>query len=202
MGLPPPTQSKPTRISVTPITVMMVPVTTGGNRPISLLKTGEIKILNNPARIHAPNMPVRPSSGFVPIAIMGVTAANDTPIITGKRIPNMPTPQAWIKVMRPQQSKSALINMVICSLVKPSASPIISGTATAPAYITITCCKPKVDKRPIGNTSSTLAPGTVDFAVVESDMFSLLSNTVSIPWQVTQHTTGRSPTIVESAMRT
>ena len=42
----------------------------------------------------------------------------------------------------PQANRSALIKSAICSGDNFSARPMISGTATAPAYITSTCWKP------------------------------------------------------------
>ncbi len=77
-----------------------------------------------------------------------------TPIITGKRMPNGPKPQDWTSVAMPQANRSALMSAATCSRGSLSALPRISGTATAPAYITRMCCKASTKRRPGGSRSS------------------------------------------------
>ena len=54
VGGPPPAQLMPTRISDTPITRMMVPVTTGGNSGSSRLMNGATTMPKTPAAITDP----------------------------------------------------------------------------------------------------------------------------------------------------
>ena len=155
-GGPPMAQFTPTRISDTPITAMMLPVTTGGNRASRRLMKGAISMETTPAPITAPKMPVMPRAGLFAMASMGLTAAKVTPIITGRRMPKyLPIPRDWIRVTRPQQNRSALISAATCSGGSLRARPTISGTAMAPAYMTSTCCKPRVNSLPAGRISST-----------------------------------------------
>ena len=151
-------QLMPTRIRLMPMTAMMVPVTTGGKKRSMRLIMGAIRMETTPAPITAPK--IRPAPAWPPVACaidtMGATAAKVTPIITGSLMPNhCVAPQAWISVTRPQTNRSAEIRCATCSGGRFSARPTISGTATAPAYITSTCCKPRAVRRPRGNVSST-----------------------------------------------
>ena len=76
--------------------------------------------------------------------------------MTGSLMPNQRVaPSDWISVAMPQQNRSAEISIATCSGLSLSARPTISGTATAPAYITSTCCRPSVASRPAGSFSST-----------------------------------------------
>ncbi|MNW11782.1 hypothetical protein D3C71_2093120 [compost metagenome] len=54
VGWPPPAQLIPTRISDTPISVITVPVTTGGNSPSMRPIIGAISTPNSPDAITAP----------------------------------------------------------------------------------------------------------------------------------------------------
>ena len=90
------------------------------------------------------------------MATIGATEAKVTPIITGSLMPNhCVAPSDWIRVTMPQQNRSAEISSATCSGLSLSARPTISGTATAPAYITSTCCRPRAVNLPAGNLSST-----------------------------------------------
>ncbi|MNL27406.1 hypothetical protein D3C87_1489970 [compost metagenome] len=95
------------------------------------------------------------------MAIIGATEANVTPIITGMRIPNFQKPMAWISVASPAANRSALIRNANWSLGSLSAPPTMSGTATVPAYITSTCCRPSASRRPEGSRSLVRSVGTV-----------------------------------------
>ena len=109
-----------------------------------------------PAAITAPKMPRMPRLGSFAIATIGPTAANVTPIMTGSLTPNSgPSPYDWISVAMPQANRSALISSAICSGGSLRARPMISGTATAPAYMTSTCWMPSGISRCGGSTSST-----------------------------------------------
>lgn len=104
-----------------------------------------------------PNTRPAPSAPgwLLTMATIGATDAKVTPIITGSLMPNhCVAPSAWISVTRPQQNKSAEISMPTCSGLSLSERPTISGTATAPAYITSTCCSPKAVSCVAGRRSS------------------------------------------------
>ena len=124
------------------MTAMMVPVTTGGKKRSRRLTIGAITMEMTPAPMMAPNSMRAPSVPGVVLAMatMGPTAAKVTPIITGSLMPNhCVTPSAWISVAMPQQNRSAEISMATSCGLSLRARPTISGTATAPAYITSTC---------------------------------------------------------------
>jgi hypothetical protein len=53
-AVPPPNQPAATRISETPMIKMMVPVTSGGKKRISLPNTGASSIMNSPHAITEP----------------------------------------------------------------------------------------------------------------------------------------------------
>ncbi|MNI41108.1 hypothetical protein D3C73_953530 [compost metagenome] len=111
-----------------------------------------------PAPMMVPNSSCAPPGPGLALAIatMGATAANVTPIMTGSLMPNhCVAPKVWIKVTRPQQKRSAEISMATSSGVRFRARPTINGTATAPAYITNTCCRPNAASLPEGNRWST-----------------------------------------------
>ena len=148
----------PTRIRLMPITAMIVPVTTGGKKRSMRLMSGAINNETMPAPITDPK--ISPAPAWPPVAcameIIGATDAKVTPIITGSLMPNhCVAPMAWISVTRPQTNKSAEIRCATCSGARFSARPTISGTATAPAYMTSTCCRPSVVTLPSGSVSST-----------------------------------------------
>ena len=127
------------RIKVMPMTVMIDPVTTEGKNRSSRLMNGAMTMPNMPAEITEPKITGRPRSGLFAIASIGDSEAKVTPIITGRPMPTGPTPKAWMKVAMPHANRSALISKATCSRGNLSAAPRISGTATAPAYITSTC---------------------------------------------------------------
>ena len=100
-------------------------------------------------------MPVRPTPGIAAIASIGEMATAVTPMMIGSRMPNLPKPMVCTSVAMPQANRSALISSAISSFDRCSAAPMISGTATALAYITSTCCRPRANRRCQGSTSST-----------------------------------------------
>ena len=100
-------------------------------------------------------MPSSPTSGAAAIASIGPTEAKVTPIITGSRMPTPGKPTHWTSVAMPQANRSALIRNAMSSGGSFSARPMISGTATAPAYMTSTCCSASGTSRGNGSFSST-----------------------------------------------
>ncbi len=74
---------------------------------------------------------------------IGPTEAKVTPIITGKRMPTPGNPMHCTRVARPQANRSALIRKATSSGANLRARPRMSGTATAPAYMTRTCWSPR-----------------------------------------------------------
>ena len=84
-------------------------------------------------------MPRSPMSGAAAMDSIGPTEAKVTPIITGRRMPTPGKPTHCTSVASPQANRSALIRNATSSGGNFSARPRISGTATAPAYMTSTC---------------------------------------------------------------
>ena len=148
----------PTRIRLMPMMAMMVPVTTGGKKRSMRLTIGAITMEITPAPMTDPKISPAPAVPLVVCAmeIMGATAAKVTPIITGSLMPNQRVaPSAWISVTSPHTNRSAEISLATWSGVRLRARPTISGTATAPAYMTRTCCRPRAVSLPRGSRSST-----------------------------------------------
>src|SRR5690606_13674753 len=110
------------------------------------------------------------------MATIGPTEAKVTPIITGSWMPNQRViPRDWMIVATPQQKRSAEIKKATSSGASFNALPTISGTATAPAYMTRTCCRPSVAIRKGGSISSTGSVVTVlRFAIVTLSLLGLL----------------------------
>ena len=141
-ALPPPAQFTATGNSERSMAVITVPVTSGGKKRTTLDMNGAISMPKNPAAMVAPKMPCKPIPGMPAMATMLPTAAKLAPIITGMRIPIGPMPNDCTMVAIPATSRSALIRKAISSRLKPAAWPMIRGTATAPPYISKTCCRP------------------------------------------------------------
>ena len=111
-----------------------------------------------PAAMIAPKIARAPSVPPLALAMatIGPTAAKVTPIITGSLIPNhCVAPSDWISVTRPQTKRSAEIRKATSAGSSFSARPTMSGTATAPAYMTRTCWRPSVKSLGGARTSST-----------------------------------------------
>ena len=114
-------QLMPTRISVMPITAIMVPVTTGGKRSMRLT-AGAIRMDTTPAPMMEPNSSCARPGSAVAMAAMGATEAKVTPIMTGSWMPNQRVaPSVWISVISPQQNRSAEISMATSSALSCSA---------------------------------------------------------------------------------
>ena len=151
-------QLMPTRISVMPITRMIVPVTTGGKNRSIRLAIGAISTPMTPAAMIEPKIIRAPSAPGWASAIdtIGPTEAKVTPIITGMRTPNQGVKPSDCRIdTTPQQNRSAEIRKATSSGGSCSARPMISGTAMAPAYMTSTCCRPSVKSFGAGSISST-----------------------------------------------
>ncbi len=151
-------QLMPTRISVMPITRMIVPVTTGGKNRSIRLASGAISTPMMPAAMIEPKIIRAPSAPGCarPIDTIGPTDAKVTPIITGNLTPNHGVKPSDCRIeTTPQQNRSAEIRKATSSGGSCSTLPMISGTAMAPAYITSTCCRPRVNSFGGGSISST-----------------------------------------------
>ena len=96
---------------------------------------------------------------WLPIAIIGPTAAKVQPCIIGSRTPKRQKPTDWMMLAIPATKRSALIRngrspgvSLPAAIIAP---PTTSGTATAPAYMARTCCRPSGASRESGGTRST-----------------------------------------------
>ena len=141
-------------ISDRPITQMTVPATSGGkNRTI--IENGFAMIRpNTPEQSIAPYTAGSPY--FCAMTIIGLSTVNVAPATTGIRTPKiLPIPAVWITVATPETNRSALTSSPMVVVGSPSAPPTMSGTATAPAYMMNRCCRPRMNSRGAGRTSST-----------------------------------------------
>ena len=110
--------------------------------------------------------------------IIGLSTVNVAPATTGSRTPKiLPMPTLWITVAMPETNRSALTSSPMVDVGSPSAPPTMSGTATAPAYMMNRCCRPSMNSRGAGSTSSTgwtggfpRASGATVSGVLVSDM--------------------------------
>ena len=139
-ALPPPAQLSATGNSDKPMAVITVPVTNGGKKCTMRDINGAISMPKKPAAIVAPKIPGKPIPGEPAMATILPTAAKLAPIITGMRMPMGPIPSDCTSVAIPATSRSAVIRKAMSSRDRPTASPMIKGTATAPPYISSTCC--------------------------------------------------------------
>ena len=140
------------------MTRMIVPVTTGGKKRSRRLITGASRIATMPAPMIAPKISRAPSGpGFATATeTIGPTLAKVTPIITGSLMPNQRVQPKDCRIeTMPQTKRSAEIRKATSSGSSFSTRPMISGTAIAPAYITSTCCRPRVKSFGAGRISST-----------------------------------------------
>ena len=130
-----------TGISVSPMMVMTVPVTTGGKNRMIFENSGVISRPISDAAITAPNtdwMPPPPST----IATMVETPANETPWTSGSREPKNGMPRVCRMVARPPTKRQAAISRPISCEGIPAAAPMMSGGAMMPPYIVRTCWRP------------------------------------------------------------
>src|SRR5699024_9646861 len=127
---PPMAQSNAVGISDNPITVMIVPVTTGGKKRMSFAKKDDtIKPIT-------PATSTDPSTGWMPPSLPTEasldTLANEIPCTNGRRAPNGPSPNASRIVASPLMNSPAVISSPISEPDSPAASPIINGGAITP----------------------------------------------------------------------
>ena len=124
---------------------MIEPVTTGGKKWMSRLNTGVSRKPMIPATRTAPKMVVRPRApppAVLPMASIEATAANEVPWTSGSFAPIFQMPRVCSSVASPDTSSAAVSRYARSAKGSPSAVPTISGTATTPAYMLITCCRP------------------------------------------------------------
>jgi len=143
---------------MTGLSVIAVPVAFLIGLFRSRLIQGAMMMVMIPAAMMVPNSSWAPSCPGLDWAmwIMGPTGAKLTPMMTGSLMPNhWVAPRDWMMVAMPQANRSAAISRDTSCESRPSARPMIRGTATAPAYITSTCCSPRADNWPNGRISST-----------------------------------------------
>src|SRR5579863_6904687 len=129
---PPAIQLTPTGTRLMPVTVMTVPVTTGGNRLTMRPTSGASAIVTAPAAMTEPNRPVSPMAGAATITVIGGTAANVTPIISGRRMPNFHRPADWMTDAMPHANRSALMSIAMAFIGNFATPPIRIGMAMAP----------------------------------------------------------------------
>ena len=146
----------PTRISEMPITRMMVPVTTGGNSGSIRLTKGASRRPKTPAAMTEPKIPSEPDLRSCR-AIASIGADRGESDAHHHRQPDADAGKAE-RLIRVGDAAGEQVGGDqegdSCG-GRLSARPMISGTATAPAYITSTCCRPRVKRRGYGRTSST-----------------------------------------------
>ena len=153
-------QLMPMRISEMPITRMIVPVTTGGKKRSSrLMQRRDAGCAMTPAPMIAPKISRAPSGPGLarPIETIGPTRGEGhahhhrqlDAEVAGRRRRTAGSRRCRRRRGRPRSGRRR----------PPAASlstrPTISGTAMAPAYITSTCWRPRVNSFGAGSISST-----------------------------------------------
>ena len=91
----------------------------------------------------------------LPMAIIGVTPANETPFTKGNLAPIFQIPRVCRSVARPAVNRLAATRKAVSLVSSPTAGPTIMGGATTPAYIAATCWRPLVNIFSGGSVSST-----------------------------------------------
>src|SRR6201996_5629479 len=163
-------------ISDSPMTQMTVPATSGGKKRTSIENGLAMSRPNTPETSSAPYTAGSPY--FWAMMIIGLSTVNVAPATTGSRTPRiLPMPTLWISVATPDTRRSALTSSPMVDAGSRSVPPTMSGTATAPAYMMNRCCRPRMNSRWAGSTSSTGwmdgrsgAPGGGASVVLVSDM--------------------------------
>src|SRR6478735_2496882 len=82
------------------------------------------------------------SSEMPMTAIIEATAANEVPCTIGSFAPIQGTPRVCSRVARPDTSSVAASRYDRSAKGSFSVLPTMNGTATTPAYMLITCCRP------------------------------------------------------------
>ena len=120
--LPPMAQRAATGISVRPMMVMTMPLTSGGKNLVMRENTGVISKPISDAAITAPNTAGRPPAPSLPIiAIMVATPAKDTPCTSGSCEPKNGRPRVCSRVARPPANNEAAISRPISAGDSPAA---------------------------------------------------------------------------------
>ena len=130
-----------TGIRVRPMVVMTTPVTTGGEKWITLANTGVISRPINEATITAPKTDCSPPPPSR-MAVMVATPAKDTPWTSGSCDPKNGTPMVCSRVAAPPTNRQAATSMPTSAGSRPAAVPTISGGAIMPPYMVSTCWNP------------------------------------------------------------
>lgn len=81
----------------------------------------------------------------LPMAIIGVTPANETPFTKGSLAPIFQIPRVWRSVASPAVNRLAATRKAVSLVSSPTAGPTIMGGATTPAYMAATCWRPLVN---------------------------------------------------------
>ena len=155
---PPAAQRMATGSSEMPMTVITDPVTTGGKKCSRRANTPDSRNPARPAIRTEPKMARRPSTpppAEAPTAIIEATAANEVPCTIGSFAPIQGTPRVCSRVARPDTSRVAASRYDRSAKGSLSVLPTMNGTATTPAYMLITCCRPYRTIGPGLRTSST-----------------------------------------------
>ena len=130
-----------TGISVRPMVVMTVPVTTGGKNLMILEKSGVMASPISDATMTEPKTAWMPPPPLT-IATMVETPAKETPWTSGSWDPKNGMPMVWSSVARPPTNRQAAISRPMSWADMPAAAPMISGGAMMPPYMVRTCWKP------------------------------------------------------------
>ncbi|MCY1219711.1 hypothetical protein D9M72_316970 [compost metagenome] len=138
--LPPMAQNAATGISVRPMVVMTMPVTSDGKKRVTRENIGVIRRPISEAAMTAPRMAGMPP--LPEIAIIVATPENETPCTSGRRLPKKGRPIVCRMVARPPAKSDAVTSRPTSAEFKPAAWPRIKGTATMPPYMVKTCCRP------------------------------------------------------------
>lgn len=136
----PPAQRAATGSRLSPIVVMMTPVTTGGKNRTMRAKNGATSRPSTAAPITEPKTAGSPPPEA--IAPIVATLANETPCTSGSWEPKNGTPTDCRIVERPPMNRQDATRIAISDGGRPAAPPMMSGTAMMPPYIVSTCWSP------------------------------------------------------------
>ena len=130
-----------TGISVRPMVVMTVPVTTGGKNRMILENSGVMARPISEATITEPKTDWMPPPPWT-MATMVETPAKETPWTSGSLEPKNGMPTVCRMVARPPTKRQAAMSRPMSWEDMPAAAPMISGGAMMPPYMVRTCWKP------------------------------------------------------------
>lgn len=123
------------------MTVMTVPVTTGGKNLMIRAKTG---VMSRPSAAEARTAPKAAWMPLPPctIATSVATLAKEVPCTSGNWLPNHGTPTDCRMVASPPTNRQLATSRPIWVVSAPAAAPTMSGGAMMPPYIVSTCWAP------------------------------------------------------------